>query len=173
MSTLGQMSTVEGCFTCRINALSELPPRESVARRGGWRVAHAFGTRLPGWLVVVPIRHVTSLAELSAAEATELGPLLCDVTSALEQVVGCEKTYVALFAEAEGFSHVHFHVIPRMPDQAGTIRGPRVFGLLGASDPEAVSDADMDGLSEELALVLAGTEPIDRPDERSSTFQAP
>lgn len=28
---------------------------------------------------------------------------------------GSSKTYVALFAEAEGFAHVHFHVVPRSP----------------------------------------------------------
>lgn len=149
------MSVVEGCFTCRNNASGELPLRESVARQGGWRVAHAFGTRVPGWLVVVPTRHVTSLAELSVAEA-ELGPLLRDVTGALEQVVECERTYVALFAEAEGFAHVHFHVIPRMPDQAEAFRGTRVFQLLGASEAESVPHADMDTLCGQLASVLAG-----------------
>jgi len=96
----------------------------------------AKGTRLPGWLVVVPTRHVTSLAELSASEAGELGPLLRDVTRALEQAVGCTKMYVALFAEAEGFGHVHFHVIPRMRDQEEALRGPGVFRLLGASEEE-------------------------------------
>jgi hypothetical protein len=39
------------------------------------------------------------------------------------------------FAEAEGFSHLHVHVVPRMywfgPEQTG----PRVFSLLGL-EPE-------------------------------------
>jgi diadenosine tetraphosphate (Ap4A) HIT family hydrolase len=131
--------------------------RESVARAGGWRVAHAFGTPVPGWLVVVPTRHVTSLGELSDSEAAYLGPLLRNVTRALPQVVGCEKTYVALFAEAEGFAHVHFHVIPRMPDQAGEFRGPRVFQLLGASEADRVTDTDMDALSSQLTSALQAT----------------
>ena len=78
----------------------------------GWRVAHAFGTSLPGWLVVVPRRHVIALDELTAGEAADLGPLLRALTAAMRAVLGCGKTYVALFAEAEGFEHVHFHVVP-------------------------------------------------------------
>jgi diadenosine tetraphosphate (Ap4A) HIT family hydrolase len=35
-----------------------------------------------------------------------------------------------LFAEAEGFAHLHAHVVPRMPDQPVDRRGPAVFGYL-------------------------------------------
>ncbi|MGH8994745.1 MAG: hypothetical protein ACRDYB_01680 [Acidimicrobiales bacterium] len=46
------------------------PPRSEVVVDGGrWRVAHAFGTSVPGWLVVVPWRHVVALSELIAEEA--------------------------------------------------------------------------------------------------------
>ena len=83
---------------------------------------------------MLPRRHVTALDQLTAEEAADLGPLLCALTAALREVLGCPKTYVALFAEAEGFAHVHFHVLPRQPDLAPELRGPRVFGLLGG-DP--------------------------------------
>ena len=62
---------------------------------------------------MLPRRHILALDELSHAEAAALGPLLRAVTAALREVTGCAKTYVALFAEAEGFGHVHFHVVPR------------------------------------------------------------
>ena len=68
---------------------------------------------MAGWLVVLPRRHLLALDELTPAEAADLGPLLRTVTSALRAVTDCEKTYVALFAEAEGFGHVQFHVLPR------------------------------------------------------------
>jgi diadenosine tetraphosphate (Ap4A) HIT family hydrolase len=74
-----------------------------------------FGTAQSGWLVVLPRRHVLALDEMSHAEAAALGPLLRAVTAALREVTGCAKTYVALFAEAEGFGHVHFHVVPAPP----------------------------------------------------------
>ena len=34
-----------------------------------------------------------------------------------------------LFAEAEGFGHLHVHVVPRMPDFESEALGPRVFAL--------------------------------------------
>ena len=90
--------------------------------------------RCPGWLVLVPRRHTVALDDLTADEAADLGPLLRAVSSALRDVVRCRKTYVALFAEAEGFQHIHFHIIPRQPGLEADLRGPRVFGLLGG-DP--------------------------------------
>ena len=109
-----------------------------------WRVAHASGTSLPGWLVVLPRRHVIALDELTAEEAADLGPLLRALTAALREVLGCSKTYVALFAEAEGFAHVHFHVVPRSPDLDQSLRGPRVFGLLGGDPAGYLPDQAMD-----------------------------
>ena len=70
---------------------------------------------LPGWLVLVPRRHTVALDDLTADEAADLGPLLRAVSSALRDVVRCRKTYVVLFAEAEGFQHIHFHIIPASP----------------------------------------------------------
>ena len=56
------------CYACREASVADLPPRARVLRTAHWRVVHAFDSALPGWLVTVPIRHVTSLAELTAAE---------------------------------------------------------------------------------------------------------
>jgi diadenosine tetraphosphate (Ap4A) HIT family hydrolase len=138
------MSLQAGCLSCSDGARSDLAPRDRVYLSPRWRVAHAFGTQLPGWLVVLPRRHVTALDELTAAEQAELGPLLAAVTAALREVVHCDKTYVALFAEAEGFAHLHFHVVPRPADLDPARRGPRVFALLGgdaaAQVPEQVRD---------------------------------
>ncbi len=120
-----------------------------------WRVAHAFGTALPGWLVVLPRRHVLALDDLSEAEAAALGPVLRAVTAALREVTGCAKTYVALFAEAEGFGHVHFHVVPRHADLDPGLRGPRKFALLGGDPARHVPDGDMDELAGQLTAVLS------------------
>lgn len=93
-------------------------------------MAHDLKSSLVGWLVLVPLRHVHALDELTAEEALTLGDLLRKATVALRSVTGCEKTYVMLFAEAEGFAHLHVHVVPRMPDQPADRRGPAVFGYL-------------------------------------------
>lgn len=127
-----------------------MPPRDEIYVDDAWRVAHAIECSLPGWLVVVPRRHVLVLDELDTSELATLGPILGRLTSALRAVTGCAKTYVALFAEAEGFAHVHIHVVPRMPDFTREQRGPRSLkAFLGASE-NAVPHEEMDRIA--LAL---------------------
>ena len=121
----------------------------------GFVVAHAFNANLEGWLVVLPKRHVTSLDALDCVEASELGVLLCAVTSALKATTGCEKTYVLLLAESEGFQHVHFHLVPRAGDLPDAYRGPRIFGLLGNPELAVIAPERMDELALEIRAHLA------------------
>src|SRR5947209_9255974 len=116
---------VSGCYACQQDVAGDLPDRVWVDDR--WRVVHAFDSALPGWLVVLPRRHVHGVHQLGAEEAAGLGELLRAVSTALVEVTGCVKTYVMLFAEAEGFEHLHVHVVPRHADLADEHRGPRVF----------------------------------------------
>jgi diadenosine tetraphosphate (Ap4A) HIT family hydrolase len=141
----------QGCYSCASNArLDDLPVRERVFRDDQWRVAHSFNSALPGWLVVVPTRHVESPHELTSEEGLSLGPLLRDLSLALVDVVGCLKTYIVMFAEAEGFQHVHFHVIPRMPDAPADKRGPNVFGYLKEPEKMWVPTDEMDRIAESV-----------------------
>jgi diadenosine tetraphosphate (Ap4A) HIT family hydrolase len=137
----------EDCFSCRQNADRTPAPREVITVRDGWRVAHAIGPALLGWLVALPRRHVLSLAELSDVETAALGPLLRDVTRALQAVLDCRKTYVALFAESPGFAHLHFHVLPRMVDWADDQLGPAAILQFGSAAGHPVPESDMDALA--------------------------
>ena len=119
-------------------------------------MAHAVGTALPGWLVLVPRRHVTAIAELTDDEAAGLGAWQVRLSRALHAVTGCAKTYVVQFAEAHGFGHVHFHVVPRMPGMPEELRGPRVFQLLGREAPDSVPPERMDEIAVALRARLAG-----------------
>jgi diadenosine tetraphosphate (Ap4A) HIT family hydrolase len=147
--------SVANCYVCRMSAAAELPVRERIVEVGGWRLAHAFDTTLPGWLVLAPTRHVSALHELTADEAATMGGLLVRASAALRDVVGCAKTYTMLFAEAEGFAHLHVHVVPRMswftPEQVG----PKVFAFLGAPASERLDEAARDQLSLALQSALA------------------
>ena len=145
------MSLQLGCLSCSDSARADLAPRDRVYLSPRWRVAHAFGTQLPGWLVVLPRRHVTVLDELTLAEQAELGPLLAAVTAALRETIHCGKTYVALFAEAEGFEHIHFHVVPRTDDLDPAFRGPFVFALLGGATATQVPQQVRDQIASNLA----------------------
>jgi diadenosine tetraphosphate (Ap4A) HIT family hydrolase len=149
------MTTSSGCYTCaQETAGRDAPPWQCIAADEHWRVAHAFNSAVPGWLVLVPRRHVTTLAELTDAEAAGLGSWQVRLSRALARVLGCHKTYVAQFAEADGFAHVHFHIVPRPPDLARDLRGPRIFELLGAADESRVGEAEMTRLAAELAAQL-------------------
>ena len=142
------MTEPEDCYACAQDRQFEtLPPRERIAADEFWRLAHAFGTALPGWLVLLPRRHVTSIADLTGPEAADLGNWQLRGSRAVQQVTGCAKTYVVAFAEAKGHSHVHFHLIPRSPELPPELRGPGVFELLTRPESEHVTPAEMDRLA--------------------------
>ena len=103
---------------------------------------------------MLPRRHVLALDELTAAEAAGLGLLLRALTAAMREVLGCKKTYVALFAEATGFEHVHFHVVPREPGLPEELHGPRVFGLLGGDPAHHVPGNVMDQVAASVGQAL-------------------
>jgi len=73
-----------------------------------------------------------------------LGPLLIRLSAALHVVTGCTKTYVIQFAEASGFSHVHFHVIPRMSWFTDGQRGLSIFTFLSDVEDNWVPAEEMD-----------------------------
>jgi diadenosine tetraphosphate (Ap4A) HIT family hydrolase len=147
------------CYSCWQSQRPDAPPSERIHVEGGWRVAHANTTSLRGWLLIIPLRHVTRLADLDPAEAATFGPLLCRVSAAIQDVVGCPKTYVLQFAEA--VPHVHFHVVPRMPDFRSEDVGPGAFRFLQAEERDRVSQQEMDQAAAEIRprLVCRMTEP--------------
>jgi diadenosine tetraphosphate (Ap4A) HIT family hydrolase len=148
---------LDGCYSCTVESSGELPPWQRIVVTDHWRVVHAFNSSLLGWLVASPRRHVLGLDELEPEAAAELGPLLSNVSRALRQTTGCLKTYAMLFAEAEGYEHLHVHIAPRMPDQPDTERGPRIFARLAVPESEQVPEADRDRLAGQIREVLPAT----------------
>jgi diadenosine tetraphosphate (Ap4A) HIT family hydrolase len=151
------------CHTCELverRDAGEAPPWDAIVRYRNWDVVHAFGTSLDGWLVLVVRRHVAAVADLTDDEAAELGPLVKAVSVALAAAVGCEKTYVVQFAEAERHRHVHVHVIPRQPDQAPELKGPRIFNCLGVPEDEAVPVERMDEVARAVRRLLDARPPV-------------
>lgn len=128
----------------------EAPDWDAIVRTEAWDVVHCDATSLLGWLVLVVRRHVPAVADLTDGEAAALGPLLRDVSRALHDIVGSEKTYVVQFAEHPEHRHVHVHVVPRSPDLPDERQGPRVFGFLGVPETERVSEDDMNAFAASL-----------------------
>jgi diadenosine tetraphosphate (Ap4A) HIT family hydrolase len=141
----------DGCYACENNARSaDLPPRESVLVWRGWRVAHAFNSSVPGWLVLVPLRHVERFADLTDEEVSSFAPVVRSLSRALQDELGCAKTYLAVFGEHIGFEHLHAHVIPRMPELDAATWGTFVFDRLDVPEADWVPEAKRDTLA--LAL---------------------
>jgi RimJ/RimL family protein N-acetyltransferase/diadenosine tetraphosphate (Ap4A) HIT family hydrolase len=145
---------VPGCFPCDQQAEVVLPPREDVVHTAHWRVAHAFNSVLPGWLVLIPTRHVASFTELTPEAADELGGLVRRLGAALEVVTGCVKTYLMQFSEAEGFSHLHLHLVPRLSDHPEDARGPRVFAYLTDDQSQWLSTSARDTIALSVRAAL-------------------
>jgi diadenosine tetraphosphate (Ap4A) HIT family hydrolase len=118
---------------------------------------HSYDTSLLGWIVLVPRRHIESIDELTDSEGHELGDLLRTVSSFLKRRLGCTKTYVMQFAEHPLHPHVHFHVVPRMPDIPQENIGANVFNYLGVDAAVRISEDDMDRLAAQLRDELSGT----------------
>lgn len=151
-----QDSGTDDCYSCGGNAtLNNLPPWQRILVGTDWRVAHAINCALPGWLVVIARRHITTVAELDAAEATELGLVTWRLSRALIEVTGCAKTYVAAFSEAAGFTHLHVHVVPRAHGLPTDEQGPAVFTHLRRPAAEWVPEGTMDDLARALAARIA------------------
>jgi diadenosine tetraphosphate (Ap4A) HIT family hydrolase len=132
------------CYTCLANA-GELciSPGPILYEGQHWKVEHAYPTRLIGWVVLVLERHAEAMHELSADECLEMGALIGLIAQALRAEMGCEKEYVACFAEADHFHHVHIHVVPRLADLPHDLQGPRSFALLKPAPGEAAAPQDV------------------------------
>lgn len=148
------------CVSCSLNEqAAELPLRERLYMDEHWRVTHGWSS-LPGWLIVISRRHAASLSELSSEEMEQLGPILRAASVALHEIVRCEKTYVMLFAEAEGHQHVHFHIVPRMAEWDDDERSTTVFRFLNAPESAHVPVHERERLASEIgermATALAG-----------------
>jgi len=152
------------CRTCELLArrdAGEAPLWDCIVRTPSWDVVHCDSTSLLGWMVLVARRHGAGVADLSDDEASAVGPLTRDVSRALHEFLGCEKTYVVQFAEHAQHRHVHVHVIPRSSSLPEDLRGPRVFQLLGVADADRVPESEMNRLGVLLQRRLsASSEPV-------------
>src|SRR4029077_5166603 len=82
---------------------------------GSWRVEHTVGPLGVGTLIVKPLRHVVYVADLTAEETAELGPLLRTAAAVVTELLQPEQVYVCLWSHAGaggGPGHLHFVIQP-------------------------------------------------------------
>ena len=119
-----------------------------------WQVEHAYPSKLVGWLVIVLRRHATALHELTPEEFVEFGSVLELTVRAVHAALGPKKEYAACYAEARGFEHIHFHVVPRAHDMLEEFMGAGSFELLRVSPSEAVDPVAVRAFCESLQKVF-------------------
>lgn len=128
-------------------ATGRLPlPGGLIYRSHSWLVEHCVGPLGLGTLVVKPERHVTAVADLSPAEAAELGPLLRQASRVASQLVPAEQVYNCLWSHSSAVpGHLHYVVQPvtRQQMTAYERHGPSLqlamFEAGATSDPGEVA----------------------------------
>lgn len=143
------------CYSCEaLRGERHISPAAPIYEGQHWRVDHAWPTALAGWLALVLRRHATALHELTADEFAEMGTLLVRAVRALHTETGCAKEYLACFAEADHFNHLHLHIVPRASDLPHEIQGPRVFALLKPEENALAPVAEVQALCARLAEAM-------------------
>ncbi len=113
MRQSSRVDDVTGCLACDAIAGRVAIPGGRIHGTAHWVVEHCIGPLGVGTLIVKPRRHVTSLGELDADEAAEMGPLLQRAAAVVDALVQPEQVYVGLWSHAgRRRGHVHFVVQP-------------------------------------------------------------
>lgn len=123
---------VAGCFACELTFGQREAPGGCIHETAAWRVEHCVGPLGVGTLIVKPTRHVLHVAELSASEAAELGPLLWRAARVVSELSKPAQVYVNLWSS--GPVHIHWVVQPVTHEQEAGARGPSLQAALFAAD---------------------------------------
>lgn len=113
------MDVDAGCPVCRAVRGDAPPPGGTIYTDGRWWAAHApTPPAPPGRLLLTPVRHVVSLADLSESEAAALGPLLVRLVAALAAETGAARVDVTSLAglPADEGAHLCLHLVPARAD---------------------------------------------------------
>lgn len=146
------------CLSCLgLAGTPRISPGPSIYVGTYWQVEHAYPTKLVGWLVIVLRRHAIALHELNSDEFAELGTILEPTVRAVHAALGPAKEYAACYAEARGFEHIHFHVVPRAQDMPEELMGAGSFDLLRVSRSEAADPMAIHAFCESLQKAFPAT----------------
>lgn len=147
----------DGCLACDL-AAGRLPlPGGLIFRTTSWLVEHCVGPLRLGTLIVKPERHVTAVADLTDAEAAELGPLLRDASRVARQLVAAEQVYNCLWSHSGGVPvHIHYVVQPVTREQMREfgVYGPRLQERMFATGVTP-AEAEIDAVSDEARRAFA------------------
>ncbi len=106
---------IEGCISCDTLAGKIRPPGGIIGQNEHWMFFCGSQPLLvPGRGYIILKRHCEHLSEIAPPEAATLGPMMRRAAQAVVNVLQPAKVHFGLYAET--VKHIHFHVMPRMPD---------------------------------------------------------
>ena len=100
-------------------------PGEFIFRGERWVALLDIRPTNPGHALLVPIAEHAHLCELPAATTAELGQYLTRLVAAVKRVSGCPALNVVLNdgpIAGQEVPHVHFHIVPRWPEDGAGYR---------------------------------------------------
>jgi len=133
------------CTACQLIAGERELAGGRIFQTEHWVVEHCVGTLGVGTLILKPLRHIVGLADMSDAEAAELGPLLQRATSILKALTDADQVYACLWSHADWTpGHIHFVLQPAWNALRSRYPGPgpvlqmAMFTEAQPLDPHAV-----------------------------------
>ncbi|GAB4332113.1 MAG: HIT domain-containing protein [Candidatus Abyssubacteria bacterium] len=110
------------CILCAVCAKDPKVSKLEVYRTRRWVVMANLHPYNAGHIMLVPIRHVTDVRQLRKTEAMDLQSLqnLClDVLDAAYEPVAYNVGFNIGRQAGASIEHLHLHVVPRYPNEAG------------------------------------------------------
>ena len=100
-------------------------------------------------------RHCNALHMLRAEEWLSLAELLPKLCQAIHTLLGTRTEYILQLGEGQGYNHIHFHVVARLPNLPSSLTGRNILNAFGPNTRHKVSSALMAAFSIELRGVLS------------------
>lgn len=154
------MIDVPGCLACDLSAGRVPLPGGLINETDRWRVEHCVGPLGVGTLVVKPKRHVIRVADLTAEEAGEQGPLLRRCAAVVDALLAPAQTYVCLWSHAGGQPvHIHYVVQPITAStlDAFGVHGPRLQAEMFARGEHPAPD-EVSAFARRARAAFAGSQ---------------
>ena len=103
-----------------------------------------------GHVILELKRHITKLAELTEAEAVEIGQWTRTIARFLETELGAEHVYAVRIGDKT--PHLHFHFVPRFPGTPKEVWSPTLWQWPGGR--KATAD-DMIAITKKFVAFLS------------------
>lgn len=124
----------QGCLACDILAGRKEEPGGILYQTKLWAVDHCVGPLPLGTLILKPVRHVLTVAELTEDEVEEYGQLLFKFNRIVKQITNADQIYNCQwshvdYATGEAFKpgHIHFVLQPAWNHQREQHKKPGPF----------------------------------------------